>query len=189
MALPNVPIKPYDLIGMFHRTRMISFAAAASVLVACFFALAASDDPAVPYPQGYRHWSHLHSTIVGPKHGAFAKRPCESPCTGGIYHFYANQKAMEGFRTGKFADGSIIADEVLETRQPSSGTSIEGPRRLVGVMVKDSQRYSATEGWGYGGFTGDNQTEDLTSRERKECFQCHVSRKEHDFVFTEYRER
>jgi hypothetical protein len=168
----------------------ICLAVASASLTLCFLARGASDDPAVPYPQGYRHWSHLHSTIVGPKHGAFAKRPCEDPCTGGIYHFYANDKALEGFRNGgKFADGSIIADEVLETMQKPSGVALEGPRRGVGVMVKDSQLYAATGGWGFGAFTGDSQTEDLTTQERRDCYQCHVPRKDHDFVFTQYHER
>jgi hypothetical protein len=181
-------MRPYDVNGM--RKTINGFVVAAAGLMACFFALAASDDAAVPYPQGYRHWAHLHSTLVGPKGGPFAKRPCESPCTGGIYHFYANETAMEGFRSGKFADGSVIADEVLEMRQQqSSGIGAEGPRRGVGVMVKDTQRYSATGGWGFASFAGDSQMETTTSEERKACFQCHVPRKDHDFVFTEYRER
>jgi len=158
-------------------------------MAACFIAFAASEDAAVPYPQGYRRWAHLHSTLIGPKSNVFDKRPCEKPCTGGIFHFYANEKAMEGFRTGKFADGSIIADEVLETMSKDNGSGSEGPRRGVGVMVKDSQRYSATGGWGYGSFKGDSQVEELSGQEKKACFQCHVSRKDHDYVFTEYRER
>jgi len=120
----------------------------------------------------YRHWSHLHSTIVGPKHSAFAKRACEDPCTGAIYHFYANAKAMEGFLNGgKFADGSIIADEVLETHQLKGGSSKEGPRRGVGVMVKDSQLYASTGGWGFGAFDGDSQVQSLSTQERNDCYQ------------------
>jgi len=163
---------------------------AAASLALCLAVRAASGDSSVPYPAGYRQWVHLHSTIVGPKHVAFAKRPCESPCTGGIYHFYANPAALEGFRNGgKFADGSVIADEVLETRQLPSGSSVEGARRAVGVMVKNSQIYAATGGWGFGAFSGDNQTEDLTQQERKDCYQCHVPQKDHDFVFSTYQER
>ena len=160
----------------------------AAVLIGCFFALAASDDPAVPYPQGYRRWVFLHSTLIGPKHGAFDKQPCEKPCTGGIYFFYANEKALEGFRAGKFADGSVLADEMLETWQ-KEGFAKEGPRRGVGVMVKDSKLYSATGGWGFGSFKADSQTEELTTQERKACFGCHVPKKDRDYVFTEYHER
>jgi hypothetical protein len=168
---------------------MICTVAMAASLTVCFLARG-SEDPAVPYPEGYRNWNHLHSTIVGPKHSAFAKRACEAPCTGGIYHFYANAKAMEGFRSGgKFADGSIIADEVLETRQQPSGASIEGTRRGVGVMVKDSQLYSATGGWGYEAFAGDGKMPDLTAQEQKDCYTCHIPRKDHDYVFSTYHER
>lgn len=149
-----------------------------------------SSEPPAAYPQGYRQWTHLHSTVVGPKHSAFAKRPCESPCSGGIFHFYANSKAMEGFRNGgKFADGSILADEVLETRQTPGGASIEGPRRGVGVMVKDSRLYASTGGWGFGAFDSGSQTQILTSQEQHDCYQCHVRRQDHDYVFTVYEDR
>jgi hypothetical protein len=160
-------------------------------LALCFLAQAATaPDPPVPYPEGYRHWNHLHSTIVGPKHTAFAKHPCESPCTGGIYHFYANDKAMEAFRTGgTFADGSIIADEVLETHQQKSGASTEGARRAIGVMVKDSHLYAATGGWGYDAFDGETKAQNLSAQERHDCYQCHVPKKDRDYVFTVYHER
>src|SRR6187549_3145345 len=84
--------------------------------------------------------------FVTAKHSAFNKQPCEKPCSGGVFHFYGNQKAMQGFNSGKFEDGSIIADEVLETW--GEGVSAkEGPRRVVGVMVKDSRKYADTGGW------------------------------------------
>jgi hypothetical protein len=159
----------------------------ASALCLLAFSVANNDDAAVPYPEGYRSWALLHGTLIGPKHGAFGKKPCEKPCTGGIFYFYANEKAMEGFRSGRFADGSIIADEVLETWGDEKGNAKEGPRRGVGVMVKDSRRYSATEGWGFGKFSGDSKVEDATPEERKACFTCHIPKK--DRVFTEYHER
>ena len=57
-------------------------------------------------------------------------------------------------------------------------------------MVKDSQLYSATGGWGFGSFDGDNQTEEtLTTDGQKACFACHVARKTQDFVFTKYHDR
>ena len=131
----------------------------------------------------------LHGTLIGPKHGSLGKAPCEKPCTGGIFYFYANEKAMAGFRTGKFEDGSIIADEVLEIWGADSGGAQEGPRRGVGVMVKDSVRYSATGGWGYAGFAGDSKHDASTPDERKACYTCHAAKKDRDYVFTEYRER
>src|SRR4249919_21974 len=59
------------------------------------------EKPDVPYPEGFRSWQHVISDIVGPEAQSF-------PARGGIHHFYANAKAVEGYRTGKFSNGSIL---------------------------------------------------------------------------------
>ena len=141
-----------------------------------------------PYPEGYRHWTFLHSSMVPPTFSAFGKKPCEKPCTAGIFHFYANDKAMEGLRTGTYPDGAILAEEMLEWLSTANSAK-EGPRRVVGVMVKDSQRYAATQGWGYGNFDEGSRTDTLDSKARQACAQCHLARKDQGYVFTEYRER
>lgn len=56
-------------------------------------------------------------------------------------------------------------------------------------MVKDSARYSATGGWGFGSFDGEPMTDTLTDANRTACFTCHIPRKDHGYVFTEYKER
>lgn len=136
-----------------------------------------------PYPEGYRHWTFLHSSLVPATFSAF-KKPCEKPCTAGIFHFYANDKAMQGLLAGAYPDGAIFAEEMLEWLG-----SKEGQRRIVGVMVKDNQRYASTQGWGYGNFDEDSRTDTLDAKARQECAQCHLARKDHGYVFTEYRER
>jgi hypothetical protein len=51
------------------------------------------------------------------------------------------------------------------------------------VMVKDSKKYAATGGWGFGDFEdGRPGSEEL----HKTCFSCHEPAKDHDFVFTHY---
>ena len=129
----------------------------------------------------------LHGSLLGPKHGSLGK--CEKPCTAGIMYFYGNEKAMKGFRTGKFEDGSVIADEVIEIQGNERGDGKEGARRGIGVMVKHSRRYASTGGWGYGKFGADSKVENSTVAERKACFSCHEGKKDRDYVFTEYRER
>lgn len=141
-----------------------------------------------PYPEGYRHWTFLHSSMVPPTFSAFGKTPCEKPCMGGIFHFYANDKAMQGLRTGSYPDGAIIAEEMLEWLATSNGAK-EGQRRVIGVMVKDSQRYSSTGGWGYGNFDDGSRTDTLDATGRQACAQCHLARKDQGYVFTEYRDR
>jgi hypothetical protein len=154
-----------------------------------FTTLPAAADAGTPYPEGYRHWTFLHSSMVSPSYDAFAKRPCEKPCTAGIFHFYANDKAMEGLRTGSYPDGAIFAEEMLEWLGSRKGGGKEGQRRLIGAMVRNSQRYSSTGGWGYGSFDDGSRLDRLDSKEREACYQCHVPRKDEGYIFTEYRER
>ena len=173
---------------MIRRTVVLMIGAVS--LIVCAAALAESSaDIKVPFPEGYRQWTFLHGTILPANSGTFGKKPCEKPCTGGIMYFYGNDKAMEGFRNGKFPEGSIIADELLETHGNDSGNAMEGPRRGVGVMVKDSQRYASTGGWGYASFAGGNPVDENTEAEKKACYNCHVPRKDHDYVFTQYQAR
>jgi hypothetical protein len=141
-----------------------------------------------PYPQGYRHWTFLHSSMVPATFDAFGKKPCEKPCVAGLFHFYANDKATEGLRTGSYPDGAIIAEEMLEWLSTPNGGK-EGQRRIIGVMVKDSQRYSSTGGWGYGSFDDGSTSDRLDAKMREGCHQCHLARKDKGYVFTEYRER
>lgn len=65
----------------------------------------------------------------------------------------------------------------------------EGPRRGIGMMVKSAKLYAATGGWGFGQFKGDSKEEASTVEQKKACFQCHVPKKDQDYVFTVYRER
>ena len=142
-----------------------------------------------PYPDGYRHWTFLHSSMVPPAFDAFGKKPCEKPCMAGVFHFYANNQAMDGLRTGSYPDGAIIAEEMLEWISTANGGAREGQRRVVGVMVKDSQRYASTGGWGYGSFDEGSRADKLDAKSREACHQCHIARKDQGYVFTEYLER
>jgi hypothetical protein len=146
-------------------------------------------DTGTPYPEGYRQWTFLHSSMVPANFDAFGNKPCVEPCTAGLFHFYANDKAMEGLRTGSYPDGAIIAEEMLEWLASSKGGGKEGHRRIIGVMVKNSQRYSSTGGWGYGTFEDGSRVDKLDGKAREACHQCHVARQAQGFVFSEYRER
>jgi hypothetical protein len=56
-------------------------------------------------------------------------------------------------------------------------------------MVKDSQRYASTGGWGFGSYDADSREDYLDSAAKTACFQCHIPKKDRGYVFTEYRER
>ncbi|HEY6331615.1 MAG TPA: cytochrome P460 family protein [Blastocatellia bacterium] len=177
---------------MKKRRITVCVVVATAALAWCLCAFAgpgnSKDDGQVPFPKGYRMWVHVKSTVVTPQHVFLAKPPCEKPCVGGIFHFYANEKAIEGYRTGKFPDGAMIADDLTELVEGGGHSTPEGKLRLVSVMVKDSQRYSTTGGWGFESFTPGSEVGVLNESEKAACFACHAPRKDQDYVFTKLRE-
>jgi Cytochrome P460 len=173
----------------FIRISVVLTLAVVSITSARLIRAAPAGSDAVPFPTGYRHWTFLHSSLIGPTLAGFWKRPCEKPCTAGIFHFYANDKAMAGLRTGEYADGSVLAEEMLELHGSPSGGGKEGERRLIGVMVKDAKRYATTGGWGFDTFDGTTLESQVDTAGRQACFECHIPRKDHGYVFSSYRER
>lgn len=140
----------------------------------------AAPDATVSYPDGYRKWVHVGTTLVGPQSPFFASN-------GGIHHIYANDQAMKGYETGKFPDGAILVFDLLDTKE-INGATIEGPRKRIDVMLKDTQRFPGTGGWGFERFLGDSQTNPaLTEEKRTLCFNCHEKSKAQDFVFSKFR--
>src|SRR5262249_9654875 len=65
------------------------------LLTSSLFLLAQADKPAsypsVPYPVGYRDWTHVKSNLIGPESPMYKQ-------IGGYQHVYANKKGMEGYR-------------------------------------------------------------------------------------------
>jgi hypothetical protein len=162
------------------KRRMTSIVLAASLMAVSAVYLWAKPGYTVDYPQGYRKWTHVMSYVIGPQSPAYEKN-------GGLHHFYANEKALEGYRTGKFPDGSVLVDERNKVQEKDGVTRV-GDCLGVGVMVKDSRRYAETGGWGYEVFFDNNhQGGKLTEQSRAACYNCHAKQKEHDFVFSELR--
>ena len=152
-----------------------------TLLILAPLACIAAEPPApVPYPAGYRDWRHVKSMIIEPGHAL-------AESFGGIHHLYANEKALDGYAKGEFPDGSIIVFDLLEAASADNAVT-EGPRKLVGVMVKDRARYAATGGWGFEGFARDSRTERLVGdKAATACFGCHQAQKAKDYVFSSAR--
>jgi len=151
-------------------------------LLATVVTLFAEDKSPVPYPDGFRSWTHVKSLIVGPDHETFEKR-------GGIHHYYANGKAVAGYRSGVFPDGSIVVDEAVRTKDGegrTKGLVFEGERRFLDVMVKDSGRYGSTGGWGYEHFEANDTAGRLSASDQATCSACHA-KSQTDHVFSRMR--
>lgn len=140
------------------------------LVLLCSLGLSASAPDPIAYPDSFRKWTHVKS---GP-----------SAARGGVHHIFANDKAMQGYRTGQFPDGAVIAFDLIATKDLAA-LPMDGPRTLLDVMVKDSTRYAASGGWGFEEFAGDSRTERaLTDETRAACFACHVKQKDQDYVFS-----
>ena len=151
------------------------------VVMSCLSFPAHAGEATVPYPEEYRDWHHVKSMVIEPGHDLYE-------AFGGIHHLYANEAALSGYRAGRFPDGAVIVFDLLEADHTGNAVT-EGPRKIVGVMHKDSERYAGTGGWGFEGFAeGDPGRRAVGSEADKACFQCHTSQREHDYVFSRLRE-
>src|SRR5678810_656388 len=89
----------------------------------------------VPYPEGFRQWTHIKTKVVGKQN-----------YNKGFNHIYANNKAMEGYTSGSFPEGSVLVFDVIESSITDSITN-EEKRKHIDVMLKDSTKFADTGGW------------------------------------------
>lgn len=138
-------------------------------------------------PQGYREWKLIAVSRLTAAKGSQLRAEL------------GNDIAIKAYQEGKlpFPDGAIIAalhwnevssegnNKVLATGFPGAGIQSFVPGSGVNMqfMVKDSKKYAATGGWGFGDFTNGKPGDEKLM---KTCFGCHVPAKDHDFVFTRY---
>lgn len=157
---------------------ILSFGLFAAIVVGTALLFGFGNDE-VKYPDGYRNWTHVKTLILEKGHPLY-------DAFGGIHHIYANKTALEGYKAGsEFKDGSVIVFDLLETVSADNAIA-EGNRKVVGVMEKNSKKYKDTGGWGFEGFKGDTK-ERVVKNMYGECFSCHLSQKDKDYVFSEYR--
>lgn len=139
-------------------------------------AAATAEPGPIAYPNGYREWLHVKTVHLKPGHPLYHTFP-------GIHHIYANQKAVEGMKRGKFPNGATFVLDLMEARDEGFAVS-EGPRKLVAVMNKNLTRYPATGGWGYEAFLGDSRKERVGRNVLADCAACHAGQQARDYVFS-----
>ena len=134
----------------------------------------------IKMPPGYRTWP-----VISVAHEAGANNDLRA--------VLGNVAAMKAYRkeTLPFPDGTIIArlawvytasaanDKVFGRQQ----SFVAGPAINVQFMVKDSNKYASTGGWGYAQFK-DGKPDPMAKLDA--CFPCHQPAKAHDYVFTYY---
>ena len=143
-----------------------------------------ADEGSAPFvtdiPDGYRDWQWISSTH-------------EAGNLNSLGALLGNDVAMKAFRERKlpFPNGTILA--ALHYRYVPSDENnkifgkvqsfVPGSPTNIQFMVKDSTKYAATGGWGFGTFQ-DGKPANPASM--KSCFPCHEKAKATDLVFTRY---
>ncbi len=137
----------------------------------------------IKVPAGYRDWK-----LISVAH--------EEGNLNDIRAILGNDIAVKAYREGTlpFPDGAIIA-RLAWKYVPSeennkvfgrSQSFIAGPSTewYLQLMVKDSKKYAATDGWGFAQF--DKEGKPADEAKHKTCLPCHEPVKARDFVFTRY---
>lgn len=147
--------------------------------LACLVASLLPSANPVPFPEGYRNWTHVKTMVLQPGHPLY-------DAFGGIHHVYANDRALEALKKGTpFPDGSVLVFDLFEATQENHAI-VEGQRKIIGVMWKNSEKYADTGGWGFEGFKPETRERVVTDA-KTQCFACHQSAAETDYVFSRYR--
>ena len=146
-----------------------------------------ASSPEVPYPDGFRWWAHVASAVVSTKMGAEgpeAEKEKAAAPHGLIHNLYANELALEGYRTGHFPEGAVLIADWFVLEETRGGLK-QGPRKSVDVMIRDA-RYTQTGGWGFENFAQNSRTERTAGAKAvTSCFKCHQwAGPEREFVFS-----
>jgi hypothetical protein len=161
------------------RISILAFAAAtaAGALASMPFTAGRADDGGSPIygvkiPAGYRAWE-----MVAVSHEAGLDE---------LRGILGNPIAIKAYQDGTlpFPDGTILA-KLAWKHVPLAGAEgafVPGPATTVQIMVKDSQKYASTGGWGFGRFIDGKPVDEA---QHKTCFACHEANvRNHDLVFT-----
>jgi len=129
----------------------------------------------VKIPAGYRQWK-----LIAPAQ--------EAEPLNELRAVLGNAAAIKAYEdnTLPFPDGTVLVKLAWKHAQSPEfePASIPGAATTVQIMVKDSRKYAATGGWGFGRFVNGKPVD---RAQHETCFACHEARvKGHDYVFTRY---
>lgn len=127
----------------------------------------------VKIPDGYRQWQ-----LIAPSH--------ETEPLNELRAILGNSVATTAYQAGTlpFPDGTILAKLAWKHVQSDEfpAAFVPGATTTVQIMVKDSNKYAATGGWGFGRFINGISVDEA---QHQTCFPCHQANvKDHDLVFT-----
>jgi hypothetical protein len=160
---------------MLYQARLIT-SAFALVAVAAITAESADD---LKLPTGFRTWFHVNTMVVDKASPLFEG-------LGGMHNVYANARAAAALRKGgPYPNGSQFVTD-LHDFTIAEGSYVEGARKGVATMIKDSKRYASTGGWGFQFWAEGDAKKAQVTDPAKQCFECHQPKKDQDYVYSTY---
>ena len=139
-------------------------------------------DGKMQLPTGYRRWVFVGAPLTP---NALNNGKANFP---EYHHVYVEAQNVDAYlKTGTFPEGTVFVKELTRVLNPTfpDGSRIEpsgrgyfnGEFNGIDVTVKDSKRFSKTNGWGFFTFGHHPQPYDQTAAEKTvtECAGCHIA--------------
>ncbi len=134
----------------------------------------AGEKQVVSFPDDHRGWQHVRSTVIHDQNNPLF----------GFLSVYADPMALKANKASKtYPSGSRIVG-IFHEVVDKGGIMTQGERLKYVVMVKDPQ-FKDTGGWGFEAFDASGK-QTLTKDAKAECFVCHTSVADKDFVFSTF---
>lgn len=129
----------------------------------------------IAVPEGYRNWA-----VIAPSYRTDKDE---------IRLILGNEIAVQAARnkTLPYPDGAILAKLAYKGVKSSEWEAalVPGAAKRQEFMVKDSNKFAATGGWGFGRFVDEKPVGD--EELYASCFPCHAANvKDNDYVFTRF---
>ena len=140
----------------------------------------ADGQPAAPFvteiPQGYRDWKWISS----------AHEEGNLHSLGAILGNDVAVKAIAENHINPWPDGTAFAKVAWLQQPDEKGFVRTGPFFQVEFMIRGSQKYAGTLGWGWARWRGaDLKPYGKDAEFTRECVSCHKPLRDSNYVFTE----
>jgi hypothetical protein len=106
------------------------------VLAVASFSAEPADD--IKPPSGYRQWFHVNTMIVDKASPLFRD-------LGGMHNVYVNSTGLAALKKGGPYPNKTMFVTDLHEFTVSDGSYVEGTRKALAIMVKDSKKCSRPE--------------------------------------------
>lgn len=129
----------------------------------------------IRYIPGYKNWTPVSTT--------------DRFDNGTMRVIFGNDVAIKAIKDNKinpWPNGTIFAKVAWDKLSDEEGNIRTGAFKQVEYMIKDSEKYKSTAGWGFARFkTPKLEPYGKTVLFTRECVSCHKPMEANDFVFTQ----